>query len=125
MTKVQIKRGGDDSLNLNDLAKALTIHPRTVLRALTGDRNVYWASGHNPVLSATRVANALGLNPNTMRRAVNGNEELLRIKEAAALLDLSVPSFRRRLFKPAIQHGSVVRYARSTLMNEYFARNPD
>lgn len=108
--------------DLDDIAHVLKVHPRTVLRALTGNPNEYWYDGHNPRLEIYKVARAFKCKAVSIVQALEGREEFLKPEEAAAALDLLPRTFRYRGYTPTIRVGRVVRYARSKLITENFAR---
>jgi hypothetical protein len=105
---------------LNDIAKALKVHPRTVCRAYTGVRNTYWSEDHNPELEIDKVAMAFGCPPHILRHALEGTDEFLSMKEAAQELGLKPRTFRWRNYTRTIRHGGVARYSRNKLLNENF-----
>lgn len=111
-----------NTVSLNDVAEAVAVHPRTILRIVTGDRNTYWSADHNPGLDITKVAQALGCHDKTLARVLRGSDDFLKPDAAASELGVPGRTFRYREYTPTIKVGRVVRFARSKLIDEHFAR---
>jgi len=111
---------------LNELADVLKVHPRTVLRALSGKENTYWASDHNPSIEVVDVALAYDIELDVLQRVLKGRDHLLTSPEAAAhisfIQDKNVPlrTFRYRKYPTAIRTTGVVRYSKLAI-GEYHA----
>lgn len=48
------------TIKLNDAAKLLQVHPRTVLRYISDEENPYWAANYNPSLMVASVGYSFG-----------------------------------------------------------------
>ena len=116
---VEIK---DLAIELNSAAAILQMHPRTVLRHMTGDPNVYWTDDHNPVLKLGFVAAAFQCDPLFLSRTINERDAIFTESEAAEFLDLLPRTFRNHKYTPIIRQGRVVRYSRVALANEHFSK---
>jgi hypothetical protein len=103
---------------LNRMADALRVHPRTILRALAGKVNTYWAPGHNPNISVEEVAKTMGMPPAALKDALNGNDMFLTPEEAAEELGIPLRTFRYRRYPAQVRKGTAVRYSLN-LLTEY------
>ena len=96
---------------LNRVADALKVHPRTILRALAGEVNTYWAPGHNPNVNIATLAEVLGMPAQTLKDAVNGDDYFMSPDEAAEHFNLPLRTFRYRQYPPQMRKGTAVRYS--------------
>lgn len=103
---------------LNKLAALLSVHPRTVLRYIQGKHNVYWAQRFNPELDVQDVATAFSIPYEKLLRAVNGRDVILTRNQAADLLQIKVPCFRRRAYEPLVSKGKFLRFSRDQLARD-------
>ena len=108
-------------IELDDIAEILQIHPRTVLRYIHDDVNIYWAEGHNPVVNLDDVANGFGEDPlffvPTVHAARKGRDKILKPSEAAAFIKVPLRTFRHRRYPALIRCGNIVRYSRYDVVN--------
>lgn len=104
---------------LNIVATALKVHPRTVLRALTGVENTYWVRDHDPNVDTVEVAIAFGLEHVYVQRALKRSDALLTPKLAAEFLEMSPRTLRhyKNLYIPVLKYGRIVRYSQRDLAN--------
>ena len=107
-------------VELNVVAKTLGLHPRTVLRAVTGEANPYWTEGHNPSLTYVSVLQAFNCTRKQFDLLLNGEDLLMTPSEACELLKISKRTLRYRRAEgeltPMIARGSVVYYTRTHLI---------
>jgi hypothetical protein len=89
-------------MQLNKVAEILRVHPRTILRALTRERNPYWAPAYDPEVRLAEVAVAFGCKPNTLRAICKEGIPLFTQKEAAAYTKIPQRTFRSRGYNPAL-----------------------
>lgn len=68
---------------LKEIAGALKIHPRSLLRALTGTPNPNYV-GHNPDIDLVEVAIAYNVELDRLISIIKGYDELMTKKEAMA-----------------------------------------
>lgn len=105
----------DTKLRVAQYARVLSVHIRTVLRAVTGEDNPSdWAPDD---LAISKVARAFGIKPTNLIAALHGRVKLIDTTAAAKLVNggVSVRRFhqmreRREVPAPAICHGRIVRY---------------
>ncbi len=110
------------TMTLDRVAKLLKIHPRTVLRAMEGDKNAYWADGHNPVLNIENVAATFDFDPIYLTRADKRRDDFLTPREAAQIVGVPERTFRYRRYEPVIRRTHTVRYSRMKVVNEHLTR---
>ena len=117
------KPKGPTKTDLDTLAGVLKVHPRTVIRAVEGKVNSYWAPGHNPEVELADVALAYGVELDVIVRTMKGQDELFKPTEAvdhiSALENRTVPmsTFRYRKYPAAIRTTGVVRYSKLDISN--------
>lgn len=104
---------------LNKVAAVLKVHPRTVLRAITGDVNAYWAEGHNPDVDLEEVCIAFDMDTKVLRRCLRNSDTLLTPQEAASkILKIPLRTFRHRKYPKAGSRGQIfVRYSQHEILN--------
>jgi hypothetical protein len=110
------------NMKLDDIAKIMDTHPRTILRAVTGEENPYWATGHNPDQNLDEFFEVYNIDPKDFARVVNKKDVFLKPKDAASFLNISPRTFRYRNFKAAARYNGVVRYSRKSLITEKIKR---
>ncbi len=107
-------------LDLNTVANTLKVHPRTVLRAISGQENPYWTKDHNPKVSLKEVSEGFGCSINQFKKLLGGEDLLLTPDEACELLKISKRTLRYRRAQgeltPVVARGSVVYYSRQHLL---------
>ena len=104
---------------LNEAAEAFRVHPRTILRAIEGEENVYWTEDHDPDIKVSELAAAYGCKPAVLNRVFEGRDSLLTADEAAKELGIRPRTFRRD--RPRhLKHGGIVRYERSVIVTRAF-----
>jgi DNA-directed RNA polymerase specialized sigma24 family protein len=117
------------TVTLEAAATLFNVHPRTIVRALSGQHNTYWSEDINhdnyPI---DAIARAYGMEPAVLRRVIEGRETLLRPDEAAELLGIRPRTFRERvslgkdrLQKARVSSGGIVRYLKSKVTEAYIA----
>ncbi len=110
-------------IKLDDVAKLLKVHPRTVLRGVANKVNTYWAEDHNPEVGLGKVAKAFGTDLKALIKALKDRDEFLTPAQAANFLDVPISTFRHRKYKAEIRRGNVVRYSRSDVINEHLRKH--
>lgn len=109
-------------VTLEDAASAFRVHPRTILRALTGNYNIYWSEDINSQRMAIEdIAKAYGMTTQTLRAVIEQRDELLRPDEAAKLLGIRPRTFRDRLIAgryKKIGSGGIARYLQSKIIED-------
>jgi len=107
------------TLKLDDLARALSVHPRTVLRHVKNNVGAYWAKGYNPDVSVDDLVVNMGANIPALLRALDGTDELLNPKQAAEYLQVPLRTFSFRKYEAAVRIGKTVRYSSIDIANEH------
>lgn len=110
-------------VTLNEAAKAIKVHPRTVLRAISKDKNPYWTSSYDPILSVSVIAKGFNTNQNCITDALSGRDQLITTNQAAKAYGLTPRGFRYLGLAPDIRNGSVVRYRQSRIASGAIARS--
>lgn len=111
--------------DLDHVAVKLKVHPRTVLRALSGVENTYWAPDHNPEVSLLDLSIAYGVEFDVVSDIMVGRDDLLKPSEAADYLsrtygrEVSVRVLRSRSYTPVISRPKVVRYSRLLISRQH------
>lgn len=107
---------------LEDVARAMKVHPRTVLRALEGKEGAYWKPGYNPDISIRHLAEKLDVSLRSISRIVNVQDEALSAEQAADFLGMPGRTFRHRHYRPLVARKNFVRYSREDLSREHVER---
>lgn len=121
---------GPKSASLTDISKALKIHPRTVLRAVSGKPNAYWAEGYETEIALVDVAMAYDADLMMLQDVVLGDDELMKQDEAVEWLAqtygddarMSSRNFRYRGYPAAVRSSRVVRFSQIQL-GDYHIKN--
>ncbi len=101
---------------LRKAAEALRVHPRTVMRRLTGDlqvrRSQSW--GHADVyrVSVEQVAIVFDMDIRVLERTLAGRDELMTVREIAEYLRVPVGTFMYRQYPVAVYSHRLVRHSR-------------
>ena len=110
------------TITLNEAAKSFQVHPRTILRALSDETNVYWSEDFNPPVYVTAVANAYSMNEKVLVHVLDGKDMLLKPVQAAKEVETPARTFRWRKYKAAARKGGIVRYSRKQIINEHLLK---
>lgn len=84
---------------LDDIAEALEIHPRTILRAITGNPTEYWAPSHNPRIHLSEVSKTYQIPTKNLVELVKEEDSVLRPDAAADALGFTVRTMRNNAKK--------------------------
>ncbi len=104
------------TVTLEEAAKAFGVHPRTILRAIEQDHNIYWTEDSNEeVMQIAAIAGAYGIAPKALVAVFEGRDALLRADEAAEVLGMAARTFRKHLDAKAakwgrVSYGGITRY---------------
>ncbi len=98
-------------MTLNAVSAALAVHPRTILRLVTGQPNPYWAEGYDPEVDLAMVAAIVGSSTESIIACIESVDSALTVEEAAQVLRIKPAEFYRKGFAPDWQVGRVKRYS--------------
>ncbi len=115
---------------LKDLATIFNVHPRTILRAMSGEHNTFWSDDedwNDQRIELQDVATAYDTKVKTLCAVLDGRDNLLTPQEAANILDIAPRTFRER--KKAgrytkIGAGGIARYLHSKIVTDLIANDP-
>jgi hypothetical protein len=119
-----------ETIALDAVATVFAVHPRTILRAVSGDYYVYWNEEDRDELVAkpvdlTAVAKVYDTDTGTLKRCILGKDRLVRPDEAAQILEIKPRTFRDRV-KKGVYHkigkGGVARYLFSEIIDDKVSR---
>lgn len=99
------------SFQLNAVAAALAVHPRTILRLTTGQPNPYWAEGYDPEVDVEAIALLVGSGVESIHALLGAEDCALTVDESAKMLKCKPAEFYRRELPPDWQVGRVKRYS--------------
>lgn len=101
------------NLYLGRLAEILKVHPRTILRALTGEENPPYNEGETEemVLDEDEVCRKLKIPTKVWKRVKSGKDSFLKRKEVLDLHEISTSTFKRRQYPIAAHFQRCCRYS--------------
>lgn len=111
---------------LSEIAKALAVHPRTVLRAVLRCDNPYWTEDFDPHVDMIDVALSFAANPHVLTRVMDNKDELFTPAQALKFLEdtygdhIVERTLRNRDYPKAVKLGRIVRYSRIELSAYHF-----
>jgi len=111
------------TVTLEIAAEAFHVHPRTILRAITQDHNIYWTEDINQdVMKIEDIADAYGIRTPSLVAVFEGRDSLLRADEAAEVLNMAARTFRKHLNIKGtrerwgrVGYGGITRYLESRI----------
>ncbi len=115
---------------LNEVATIFDVHPRTILRAMTGRHNTFWSDDEDwneQRIHLETIAQAYGTTVKVLNIILDGRDELLTPQDAARVLGIAPRTFRER--KTAgrytkIGAGGIARYLHSKIVTDLIAHDP-
>lgn len=115
-----------NTVTLIGAAEIFDVHPRTIVRALSGEHNTYWYEDSNEdVYAVEDIASAYGMTAFELARCIEGRDSLVKPDEAAEILGVNPRTFRNRVqagkYKK-IANGGVVRYLKSKILEAKIAQ---
>ncbi len=115
-------------ITLEAAAKLFRVHPRTIVRAISGEHNTYWYEDSNHDMYAiSAIAETYDMTLADLTRVIEGRDTLLKPQEAAAEMRMQPRTFRTHVFEDKIRgrisNGRVVRYLRSKIVDQSIARS--
>lgn len=102
------------NISLGSLADLLKVHPRTVLRALTGEENPRYDEDHDDetmFLDEDKVCRDLNIPPKVWRRVKANKDSFLTRKEVLDAHEIAPSTFKRRKYPIAAQFQRHCRYS--------------
>lgn len=101
------------SYPVRDVAKAMNVHPRTILRAYMDQKNPSIGEDEkdNPSIDLTKLAPLFGTTPKVIEEALKGRDYLYSQIDTAAKLDVNIRTFKNRKYPVAVRRGRIVRYS--------------
>lgn len=119
----------NQSITLIGAANLFGVHPRTIVRAISGNHNTYWTEDIDENLyNKGEVADAYGLSVAELNRVIEGRDALLTPDEAAKLLNIKPRTFRDRVKAGRyrkVTNGGIVRYFRSKILEDLVANTQE
>ena len=110
------------NITLIGAANVFGVHPRTIVRALSGEHNTYWYEDIDEELySVHDIAEVYGLDDAELSRCIEGRDKLITPDEAAKLLSIKPRTFRERVRTGCYKkcaNGGIVRYLRSKIIED-------
>jgi len=115
-------------ITLAEAAKIFRVHPRTILRAISGEHNTYWSEDINgQVMAIADIAEAYNLTSRAFVAVIESRDSLMTADEAAAVLGIRPRTFRDRLLNgryTKIGKGGITRYLHSKIIADLIAHDP-
>ena len=111
-----------ERISLKEAVAVFQIHSRTMLRAISGERNCPWSEDDYETANVglSEIAKAYGTSPKALRRVFEGRDQLKTQAQMCAELGVPDRTFRYRGY-PSIRCGGIVRYFRSAVLNRHYA----
>ena len=115
-------------VRLDHIAIIFRVHPRTILRALTGEHNTYWYDDDNvnqQRILIEEIGYAYNTTARVLRAMIENRDSLLKPDEAAGEIGIAPRTFREHVaagkFKK-IGCGGIARYQKSKIISAAIAR---
>lgn len=116
------------NITLAEAAKIFRVHPRTILRAISGEHNTYWSEDiNNQVMAISKIADVYNMTTRAFIAVIEDRDTLLTADEAAAVLGVKPRTFRDRLIAgryKKIGKGGITRYLHSKIASDLHAHDP-
>ena len=112
---------------LNEVATIFNVHPRTILRAMSGEHNTFWSDDedwNDQRIPLEDVARAYNTKVKTLCAVLDGRDDLLDPGAAAFVLGIAPRTFRERLTAGRyrkIGSGGIARYLHSKIISDLIA----
>lgn len=116
---------------LKEVATFFDVHPRTILRAMSGEHNTFWSDDedwNDQRIPLEDVARAYSTKVKTLCAVLDGRDDFLKPAEAARVLGIAPRTFRERLTAGRyhkIGSGGIARYLHSKIISDLIANSPD
>jgi hypothetical protein len=107
-------------ITLEGAADLLRCHPRTILRAIQGQHNVYWVDDpafNHQMIALDTLAEAYDTTADILRAVIEGRDRLLKPNEAAEVIGVVPRTFRAMMargypYSPDTHHSNLSRRSR-------------
>lgn len=102
-------------VHLDDIADALEIHPRTILRAITGNPTEYWTPAHNPRIHLSEVSKTYQVPTKNLVALLKEEDSVMRPDVAADALGFTIRTMRNNAerFPPLAVGAGFLRFSAS------------
>lgn len=107
------------NFKLSEYCEALKLHPRTILRHVTGKPNPYWTEGFETTIPFNEVAEVFGVKEKTLLKVLRGRDSFLTQKEAIEFTGMKRATFQLRPYTADIRMKKIVRYLYSRLVDQH------
>lgn len=100
-------------IKIGQLAEILRVHPRTILRATTGESNPSYHEGETEemMIDEDEVCEKLQIPPKVWKRMKAGKDSFLKRKEVINLHGIATSTFKRRQYPIAAHFQRSCRYS--------------
>lgn len=113
----------ESMLHLNQFAKLLKVHPRTIIRYMTRERNPRWCHSTNPKFTFDQIADAMRIEVERLILLTTGKDRILTEAEAREAVGNLIPdTFRSHKYPALIRTTRMTRYSYHDLMNYHIQR---
>src|SRR5882672_8562796 len=100
----------ESMLHLNQFAKLLKVHPRTILRYITRERNPRWCPSFNPKFTFDQVADAMRVEVERLILMTTGKDRIVTEPEARELVGgIQARTFLKRRYPALIRTNRMTR----------------
>lgn len=114
------------NITLIGAATVFGVHPRTIVRAMTGEHNTYWTEDIDEDVFAVRdIADSYDMDEADLSRCIEKRDKMLTPDEAAKALGIKPRTFRERVRQGVyrkIANGGIVRYLHSRIVEDKIRR---
>lgn len=110
----------DNTFPLLDYSKRLMVHPRTLIRKLTGLENPAYGFIEKQVIHVEDVARKLGCDKWRLQRIMQGKDAVWTTEQACESFSISKQTFRRYGYPKLIDGHKFTRYSREQLTTAHF-----
>lgn len=105
------------NISLNKAAELLKAHPRTVLRALTGEENPYWAKDEDQEVDEDKLCRALSIEKKVWNNVKSNRDAFLTRDEVMKAHEIGRTTFKRRGYPVAAKMNRLRRYSEVEVNN--------
>lgn len=114
------------SYPVRTVAKAMSVHPRTLWRAYTNERNPKWSESddYDPPVDLSVIAERFSTTPEIIQFALDGKDTLHSQIDTAERLGVKIRTFKNRNYPVALRRGRIVRYSWHDVIDYQFKHHP-